>query len=427
MRLTLRTLLAYLDDVLEPADTKTIGLKIQESPMAQLLVSRIRDVMRRRRLKAPEVFGPEMGIDPNIVAQYLDTTLPAERYADVERVLLASDEMLAEAAACHQVLPVWLANPIEVSPTSRERLYALGPVDASSQLSISGEQTSVAAKLSSERNSVRNGTVSIGSPSSGFTNGAAMTPVPDYLKRSPWYQRLFPSALVALVVVACIGMLAPGIITGLRQAKNEIQRREDRDKEVSPSVPVDQASSDETMAKPVESGPQLDVPAVLPTQALAGAVLKKLPHNLDPAAPKDDFDEIPVPAPSLPTTRMSDGPVPVSTVQDRSAKGAATSELPAALNPVSVPHEIVADVPIAYASMDGVLLHLDQAQQRWFMVPHRSAMKPGEFLANIEPFEAVLDFEKGNLKVTLLGETVINLLKPADVGVNAHSKRSLRR
>ena len=78
MRLTLRTLLAYLDDVLPAADTKLMGQKIQESPMAQLLVSRIREVMRRRRLKAPEVFGAEIGIDPNIVAQYLDNTLPPE-------------------------------------------------------------------------------------------------------------------------------------------------------------------------------------------------------------------------------------------------------------------------------------------------------------------------------------------------------------
>src|SRR5947208_14158647 len=94
MRLTLRTLLAYLDDVLAPADTKIIGQKNQESPMAELLVSRIREVMRRRRLTAPEVIGPEMGIDPNIVSQYLDNTLPAECYADVERVLLASYVML---------------------------------------------------------------------------------------------------------------------------------------------------------------------------------------------------------------------------------------------------------------------------------------------------------------------------------------------
>ena len=43
--------------------------------MAQLLVSRIREVMCRRRPEGPEVFGPEMGIDPNIVAQSIWTTL----------------------------------------------------------------------------------------------------------------------------------------------------------------------------------------------------------------------------------------------------------------------------------------------------------------------------------------------------------------
>ena len=34
MRLTLRTLLAYLDDILEPAQTKEIGNKLAESKFA---------------------------------------------------------------------------------------------------------------------------------------------------------------------------------------------------------------------------------------------------------------------------------------------------------------------------------------------------------------------------------------------------------
>ena len=50
MRLTLRTLLAYLDDILEPAQAKEIGDKLNESSFASSLVSRIREVMRRRRL-----------------------------------------------------------------------------------------------------------------------------------------------------------------------------------------------------------------------------------------------------------------------------------------------------------------------------------------------------------------------------------------
>ena len=194
MRLTLRTLLAYLDDVLAPEDTKIIGQKIQESPMAQLLVSRIREVMRRRRLKAPDVFGPEMGIDPNIVSQYLDNTLSADRYADVERVLLASDEMLAEAAACHQVLTVILADPSDVSTASRERLYALGPVDVSSQLAVSGETSIATTSRTPESIATRNGSTSsnVKSPATVWRQDETTTTVPDYLKPSPWSQRIFP-------------------------------------------------------------------------------------------------------------------------------------------------------------------------------------------------------------------------------------------
>ena len=416
MRLTLRTLMAYLDDVLEPADTKIIGLKIQESPMAQLLVSRIRDVMRRRRLKAPEVFGPEMGIDPNIVAQYLDTTLPAERYADVERVLLASDEMLAEAAACHQVLPVWLANPVEVSPASRDRLYALGPVDVSSQLSISSDHNSPAAKLSSELAAERNGNVSLGDINSERSRDGVTTTVPDYLKRTPWYQRLIPSSLIALLVIACCGLLAPGIMTGLRQAKNEIQLRSERDKGGPPSSPDIQSNSIDSLPKTIETESQPTNPMLASSTAHVGSQVTKLPRDLDPAPPKDDFDETTVPPPAPTANSITVSASSDNVAQDKSAKPSATPDGASAIDLASVPRITVADVPISYASNEGVLLHFDVAQQRWFMVPHRSVMKPGELLANIEPFETVLDFERGSLKATLLGETVVNLLKPIEAG-----------
>ena len=70
MRLTLRTLLAYLDDTLEPAATKEIGQKLAETPAAQELVSRIKEVTRRRRLAAPPVAGDD--VDPNTLAEYLE-------------------------------------------------------------------------------------------------------------------------------------------------------------------------------------------------------------------------------------------------------------------------------------------------------------------------------------------------------------------
>ncbi len=53
MRLTLRTLLAYLDDTLEPHEIKEIGQKVAESDAAQELVARIKQITRRRRLTTP--------------------------------------------------------------------------------------------------------------------------------------------------------------------------------------------------------------------------------------------------------------------------------------------------------------------------------------------------------------------------------------
>src|SRR5262245_23574266 len=50
LRLTLRTLLAYLDDTLPPAQSKQIGEKVAESEFAQQTVERIKTVTRRRRL-----------------------------------------------------------------------------------------------------------------------------------------------------------------------------------------------------------------------------------------------------------------------------------------------------------------------------------------------------------------------------------------
>ena len=41
MRLTLRTLLAYLDDALEPGQARLIGQKVAESDAAQELIGRI--------------------------------------------------------------------------------------------------------------------------------------------------------------------------------------------------------------------------------------------------------------------------------------------------------------------------------------------------------------------------------------------------
>ena len=125
MRLTLRTMLAYLDDILDPEDAKQLGQKITESDFASDLVYRTLSSKRRVNLSAPRLDGTGIGSDPNSVAEYLDNTLEESRIPELEKICLESEVHLGEVASCHTILTKVVEEPIEIDDALRTRLIQL--------------------------------------------------------------------------------------------------------------------------------------------------------------------------------------------------------------------------------------------------------------------------------------------------------------
>ena len=126
MRLTLRNLLAYLNNIIEdPADIEEMRRKIEESEFATGLVHRIRSATSRQRLGAPSLEGRGIGLDVNSVAEYLDNELPPDRIPDLEKICVESDVHLAEVAACYQILAIYMKGTVEVDRGLRDRVCAV--------------------------------------------------------------------------------------------------------------------------------------------------------------------------------------------------------------------------------------------------------------------------------------------------------------
>lgn len=249
MRLTLRTLLAYLDDLLDPKDAIEMGKRIEENKIATELVHRIRTRMRLLRLGAPKIEGKGIGVDPNSVAEYLDNSLPPDRVLDFEKVCLESDVHLAEVASCHQILAAILDKPAHVDDALRRRVYGLIhrgdapplPPDGTGPL---GEvlETAFAPPISGSG-------VDAAPPQSSVTPAAAAAASP-----SP---RLLPLALtlavVFLFVLGGLRVLGPfnrsHPLAGLLGAA-----RSDADRQVAQGEPVGESASKVGAGAPAESG-----------------------------------------------------------------------------------------------------------------------------------------------------------------------------
>ncbi len=409
MRLTLRTLLGYLDDILEPQQTKEIGEKISESGFAASTVARIKDVLRRRRVGAPALDGPQSDPDPNVIAEYLDNTLAPDKVEDLERLCLESDMHLAEVAACHQILTLVLHEPVEISQELREQIYALGRTSSDAHPTTPEPVPSAASQPVSEAPLKPIGTTM-------QTSSDETHQLPVYLKRSSNWK-----SLLSLAALLLIGGLWIGLIV---------------------SDP-DHSWSHKTLLSQGEGEAALNANAALAQDSPDGAVAEARPSPAEPASrpdagPQDASDRsdqgITAPDAAKPSTDAASGPSPAHSVAGTSpstppapseAKNSTVpvpSEPPAAQAGDGKPESVVQPPQpqvsrVLYNSPDGVLLHQSDSGD-WLVMPRRSLLQPGDFVANPEPFDALLVVENDLATITIKGGTRLSVLTISE-GVDA--------
>ena len=402
MRLTLRTMLAYLDDILEPDDSVDIRRKIDESEFATRLVQRVREGIRRVRLAAPPVVGRGMGLDPNTVAEYLDNTLASERVPEFEKVCLESDVHLAEVASCHQILTLVLGEPAAIEPESRERMYKLLAQADSEE--AAAEASAVAAETPS----------SVRPPAMPAPPPRPKPEIPDYLREPK--SRLWPVAatilIAALLTVGILAFVGPwriGNIAAVGDHQNEggdPMPQPGPNPASQPSGPVKQAP-----VPPVNTGAGVPVE---PAQPKPGQVPAAPPDTRAvvqpdlplPPEPGKTAAAVPLLPPdsgktqlAAPGTRVGEGD-PEQPPADASALPGGEPKLPARQQPS-------AEAFGRYLSDHEILLKFDQASG-WIRLAPTAPLSSGDRLIALPGFRPTLTLASG-ISVQLMGPSLVLL------------------
>ena len=433
MRLTLRTLLAYLDDILEPAQAKEIGQKIDESECASELVRRVREVVRRRRLTAPDIDGPGAGLDPNIVAEYLDNTLSSSSVTDVEKVCLDSDIHLAEVAACHQILTLVLGEAVDVPETTRARMYMLGPTGESPVPEQPKSRES--AQASTSRGNAA--TASQAEAASATTTKASNfeDSVPDYLRRKSGWSRVLPYALVSLIAAIWLGSIvldenvvpfdiwgdtptdnAPNLVASSDKAAGDVQSANPPPAAGSDAVasqPATAAAGDEQATgvatletdgidpEPPQDEPGAGLSTAGPT-VLPVAQPTPLPNPVTPQPkpqPNPRPTKQPTPQPKSPSTVPVPAPVPVAQKQD--PQPPAPADVAKTQTPPCVAHAL---------GGRGVLLGWDTTRKNWHVqAPDVPILNASQLIVPM-PFRFELRLTGTSVPLQLLGDTAVRIL-----------------
>ena len=291
MRLTLRTLLAYLDDTLDAAKSREIGQKLADSAEAQELVDRIKRVVRKRSLGTPNT-------DPGLVTAYLSDTLAGDSVGLFEQQCLESDAHLAEVTAVHQILTLLLCEQARVPPSANRRMYAL----VTGRESLPNRKPGNTIPIGGARDTVR-------APDDA-DDAAYLLGLPSYSRTNAPRQYAIKGIIGGLLALLA-GVAAVLAWPGERPAQAEVASR-------APNPP--------TPETPTPATAKGEPPATLPEAPTQAEVTPAPETKVDPVAPPEDTkpttpDPVPMTPATEPETKSAPAANAVAPSTDRTPLG----------------------------------------------------------------------------------------------------------